>query len=53
VRAAPNRVMVADRRVSPWGGGRNGGGQKCDEDRDGSDACVDERRANVAMGGGE
>jgi hypothetical protein len=39
---------------------RNGDGQKCDEDRGGSVACVDKRRekrgasiAHVAIGGGE
>jgi hypothetical protein len=37
------------------GGGGDGddGGQKCDEDRGGSVAGVDERRARVAVGGGE
>jgi hypothetical protein len=45
VRAAPNREMVADRRGSPWWwGGGNGGGRKCDEDRGGSVASVDERQ---------
>jgi hypothetical protein len=46
VRAAPNRAMVVDRRVSPWGGGGedNHGGRKCNEDRGGSVECVDERR---------
>jgi hypothetical protein len=38
VRAALNRARVADRQVSPWGGG------ECDEDRGGSATSVDERR---------
>jgi hypothetical protein len=45
VRAAPNREMAADWRVSPWGRKNgDGGGQKRTEDRDDSVDGVDERR---------
>jgi hypothetical protein len=45
VRAAPNRARVADRRVSPRGGGDgDGGDRKCNEDHGGSVTGVDERR---------
>jgi hypothetical protein len=53
VRTAPNREMVADWQVSPCGGDGNGGGRKNDEDHGSSVAGVDERRARVAVGGGE
>jgi hypothetical protein len=53
VRAAPNKAMVADRWVSSGGGGGDGnnGGQKCDEGRGGSVACVDERCEGKGAGG--
>jgi hypothetical protein len=47
VRVAPNRKMVADGWISPWGGGANGdgSGRKCTEEgRGGSVTGVDKRR---------
>jgi hypothetical protein len=59
VRAAPNREMAADWRVSPWRGkiGDGGGRKRAEEGRGGSVTGADERRltwlyAEKSGGGG-